>query len=151
MITRATFTRLTFILLTFTRLTLPRLTFTRLTINVYTVLICVAILSGCGKETPELTGVDLQAWKEDKHGCEGKRTAMTEAIRQQKNKLLGLDEMAIVKMLGKPDRNELYRRNQKFYRYFLQPSEACASPEKMPLQLIIRFNAMGLAKETMIE
>jgi hypothetical protein len=77
---------------------------------------------------------------------------MADAIRSQKDKLLALDEMEIVQLLGKPDENELYKRNQKFYYYYLTPSESCASDEGLKSsRLVIRFNAMGLAKEITIE
>src|ERR1043166_981650 len=64
----------------------------------------------CGKALPELEGVDLKAWKDDSNGCQHKRSQMTDAIRKEKNKLLALDELQIVKLFGKPDRNELFKR-----------------------------------------
>lgn len=77
---------------------------------------------------------------------------MTTAIDREKEKLLALDEMKIVKLLGKPDRNELFTRNQKFYEYFLEPSPECGgNSTKVAKKLVIRFNAMGLAKEVAIE
>lgn len=76
---------------------------------------------------------------------------MVTAIEAQKEKLLALDEMAIVKLLGKPDRNELYKRNQKFYYYYLQPGEDCSSFAGSAKRLAVRFNAMGLAKEIIVE
>lgn len=106
---------------------------------------------GCGKPVPELTSMDLQAWKEDKNACLNKRAPMQDAIRQQKEKLLALDEKKIISLLGKPDQNELYRRNQKFYSYFITPAPACEVAVTTPIVLIIRFNAMGLAKEVVIE
>jgi outer membrane protein assembly factor BamE (lipoprotein component of BamABCDE complex) len=60
--------------------------------------------------------------------------------------------MQIVELLGRPDRNELYKRNQKFYYFNLKPAPDCPNynPEDNA-RLAIRFNAMGLAKEVMIE
>ena len=76
---------------------------------------------------------------------------MSESIKSQKEKLLSLSENQIVQLLGKPDQNELYKRNQKFYSYFISPSPEC-SPEITSSEiLIIRFNAMGLAKEVNFE
>jgi hypothetical protein len=111
------------------------------------------ILISCGKSLPELEGIDLRTWKDDKNGCGNIRSSQIESLRAQKNKILALDEMQVVKLLGKPDRNELYKRNQKFYLYYLQPSEECTSikPLIQPLKLTIRFNAMGLAKEIAVE
>jgi outer membrane protein assembly factor BamE (lipoprotein component of BamABCDE complex) len=78
---------------------------------------------------------------------------MSSAIEMQSKKLLALSEQEIVTLLGKPDENELYKRNQKFYYYFLEPSKQCSDTlgENDPQKLVIRFNAIGLAKEVSIE
>jgi outer membrane protein assembly factor BamE (lipoprotein component of BamABCDE complex) len=116
-------------------------------------LALTVITSSCGKSLPELEGIDLKTWKDDKNGCTNIRSNQIESLRTQKNKILALDEMQVVKLLGKPDRNELYKRNQKFYLYYLQPSKECSvvKPLIEPLKLTIRFNAMGLAKEIAVE
>jgi hypothetical protein len=80
------------------------------------------LLLSCGKSLPELSGIDEKTWKDDKNACAGKRTVMMESVRSEKDKLLALDEMQIVRLLGKPDRNKLFTRNQKFYEYFLEPA-----------------------------
>ena len=73
---------------------------------------------------------------------------MAEALLSQKEKLLSLSELEIVDVLGKPDQQELYKRNQKFYYYFIKPSRDCnPSLSGNSLRLVIRFNAVGLAKE----
>lgn len=114
-------------------------------------LLCLFILVSCGKPLPTIEGIELRAWQQDKDACNGKRTATISLLREQKNKLLGLDEMKVVKLLGKPDENELYKRNEKFFHYFLEPSEKCNTRgKKAPLRLNIRFNAMGLAKEVLV-
>lgn len=109
------------------------------------------ILFSCGKSLPELEALDAKVWKNDTNGCDSKRIEMADAIIKEKDKLLALDEMEIVSLLGRPDRNELYKRNQKFYYYFLEPSEECTAPTKDARKLVIRFNAMGLAKEILVE
>ncbi len=77
---------------------------------------------------------------------------MQEAMVAQQDKLLALEELQIVELLGKPDQNELYKRNQKFFYYYLQPSRECNPGDTLsPKRLSIRFNAMGLAKEVAIE
>ena len=114
------------------------------------IVIALLVIS-CGKPSPELKNIDLVRWQSDPNGCAGVRVQMIEAWQTEKKNLLGLNEMEIVDVLGKPDQQELYKRNQKFYRYFLQPGPACSSPENNPKKLIIRFNAVGLAKEISIE
>jgi hypothetical protein len=118
----------------------------------FSALFFLVILVSCGKPLPSLEGIELDAWEQDKFACSGKRASTIYLLKEQKNKLLGLDEMGIVKLLGKPDENELYKRNQKFFHYFLEPSEKCSSSgKKNPVRLNIRFNAMGLAKEVMVD
>jgi hypothetical protein len=110
------------------------------------------ILVSCGKPLPTLEGIDLQTWKDDKDGCSGKRSSMLPAINSQSEKLLTLSESEIISLLGRPDENELYKRNQKFYYYLLEPSKTCSDTIAVdPKKLVIRFNAIGLAKEVVVE
>lgn len=110
------------------------------------------IVSGCGRELPKLENLDLKQWSQDKNACGTYRTENLESLKSQKEKLLALKEMQVVELLGRPDRNELYRRNQKFYYYYLKPAPECPNYNTdNSARLAIRFNAMGLAKEVMIE
>ena len=117
----------------------------------YTIVSLFFLLS-CGKALPSFEGIDLQAWKDDKQACHGARSSMIEAMDTQSKKLLALSQQEVIGLLGKPDENELYKRNQKFFYYFIQPSAACTnSNTQNPKKLVIRFNAVGLAKEVSIE
>ncbi|HZX74796.1 MAG TPA: hypothetical protein VFE57_10260, partial [Cyclobacteriaceae bacterium] len=100
---------------------------------------------------PLLEGVDTELWKSDKYGCLKQRIQFISAITSQKDKLKSLNEDDIIDLLGRPDQNELYSRNQKFYRYFLEPGPSCEGAVENPKRLIIRFNAIGLAKEVSVE
>jgi hypothetical protein len=118
----------------------------------FALIIVCANVTSCGKKTPTLDGVDLAVWKGDKNACKGDRKKFAEAITKEKTKLLALDEIKIVNLLGNPDRNELLKRNQKVYYYFLDPALECAGDSLVTSQkLIIRFNAMGLAKEVEVK
>jgi hypothetical protein len=114
-------------------------------------LLLVSLVTGCGKPLPTLEGFDKEAWITDPKGCLGKRKAMTERVRSEKEKLLALDEMKIVALLGKPDVNQLYKRNQKFYHYYIDDSSQCGGVGGTSSKLVIRFNAMGLATEASLE
>jgi hypothetical protein len=110
------------------------------------------LVLSCDKPLPTLEGVDAQRWKEDKKGCLHFRRMMSRAIEEEKEKLLALNDLQITTLLGKPDQHELYKRNQKFYYYFIDAAPACRPGEDSTAQkLVIRFNAMGLAKEVSIE
>ena len=115
------------------------------------VSLVVLLIAGCGKPLPSFDHVNLKAWKEDKNGCKYLRMTMDSSLVAQKQKLLALDEKQIIALLGKPDQNELYKRNQKFYRYFISPAAACGDSTGVSKALTIRFNAVGLAKEISIE
>ena len=109
-------------------------------------------LFSCGKPLPTFNDIDLQAWQDDKLGCTGKRTSMVTALEDQSEKLLALSQQDVIRLLGKPDENELYKRNQKFFYYYVQPSKACSDTVTLkPKKLVIRFNAVGLAKEVEIQ
>lgn len=105
----------------------------------------------CDKPLPQLENMDLTKWRNDKNGCSGDRIDMLVSLTSQKDKLKGLSEDGILKLLGKPDQNELYKRNQKFFYYFLEPSVKCDPSKTNAKRLSIRFNAMELAKEVVIE
>ncbi len=109
------------------------------------------VLLSCGKALPSFEGLDLERWKEDKNGCIGDRAQSIQALESQKDKLKSLSQMEVVNLLGRPDRNELYKRNQKFFYYFLEPGVVCGIEKENPKRLSVRFNAVGLAKEVVIE
>lgn len=111
----------------------------------------VFIIFACGKPLPVVENIDMQAWKSDEKGCQHIRTISIDVLKKQKQNFLGLSEMDIVNVFGKPDQNELYKRNQKFYYYFLQAGPSCKQPDADALRLVVRFNATGMAKEISIE
>ena len=116
-------------------------------------LIVIALIAvSCRNKLPELQGIDAEVWLHDKNGCNNKRSSMITALETEKDKLLTLTEMEIIDLLGRPDQNELSKRNQKFYYYYINPGPACdATSDASAKKLSIRFNAMGLAKEVAIE
>jgi hypothetical protein len=112
----------------------------------------VLLFVGCGKSVPEIDGLDAVAFKSDRNGCKGSRITAEHSLVREREKLLALTEMQIVRVLGKPDQNELYKRNQKFYTYFLEPAPKCTGDStRVSKKMIVRFNAMGLAKEITFE
>lgn len=120
--------------------------------NICKSLSIVVLLScfACDKPLPTLEGIDRQRWGQDRNGCHHERAGMRRAIEGEKEKLLALDEMQVVKLLGRPDRNELSSGKQKFYYYFIEASPDCGAHDSTAQRLAIRFNALGLAKEVAI-
>ncbi len=109
------------------------------------------ILLSCGRPLPTLDGINLDLWKKDKDGCEALRMSDIENLRKEKEKLKRLTEMQVVELLGRPDESILLTRNQKFYHYYLGAGPNCTVPDPAALKLVLRFNAMGVLKETLIE
>ena len=113
-------------------------------------LITLFIAGACGKSLPSFDGINLATWKNDRNGCLGTRLKTIRNLQDQKNKLQGLTEMQIIDLMGRPDQNELYKRNQKFYYYGLEPGVACGG-QAQTRRLSVRFTAMGIAKEIAVE
>ena len=114
-------------------------------------LIFLFLLMSCGKPIPVLDRFNITEWKNDKNGCAGKRILNRESIIQQKEKLLSLTETDLVRLIGKPDETELYKRSEKFYKYYFSNGPGCPKDSIASSALIVRFNAMGLAKEVVVE
>ncbi len=111
----------------------------------------ICLLACCTPKNPEIRFIDLAKWQTDRHGCTGYRSESANAIFQQKEKLLGLTENQVLRLLGKPDAAELYRRNQKIYYYSLTADSTCSHPAQKPLKLALYFNATGRVKEVLRE
>ena len=116
-----------------------------------TLLLSLLILVSCSKPIPKIDDVDLTVWKNDPKGCKGQREQYVESLREQHDKLKGLSERDLTKLIGNPDRNDLSERHTKSYRYFIAPGPGCTGVDSIGLSLIIRFNATGVSREVAIE
>ena len=117
--------------------------------KIFNPLILILLFFSCDRPLPTLDGIDQTKWKNDKNGCNGSRSAMLESLKQQQTKLQGLSEMQVINILGRPDQNELYKRNQKFFFYWITGSSC--TKDSVKIRLGIRFTAMGFAKEISFE
>ena len=119
----------------------------------FTISVIILLLSvSCRPDEPEFNGVNMDQWRADREACDGARMVTKDTLSVQKDKLLALTESEVVDVLGTPDLQELSKRNQKFYYYYLEPHGECATDSsRQPLRIALRFNAMGLAKEVRIE
>jgi len=110
----------------------------------------ILIISGCSNNTS--VSFDNESWKLDSYGCHEKRVKLYKVIIECQDEILGLTNKEIIKILGKPERNELYQRNQKFFIYHISPASRCnITNDEEILFLFIRFNAVGLSQEVFVQ
>lgn len=108
---------------------------------------CSLLFGGCHRKK-RLVDFDSDRWIEDRQGCNAERILMKDDLLKVKFKLRGKSTSEISDILGKPDAQELYQRNQKYYIYYMEPGPVCNNKENTtPLCLYIRFSAVGIASE----
>lgn len=113
-------------------------------------LLLLPAFYACTSQPVEIEGFNSYVWQQDKWGCAGERAALLEPLMEGKEKILGLREPEVIRLLGKADEMELYTRNQKFLIYYLKPNLHCSaatSKEANAKALHVRLNAMGMAQE----
>jgi hypothetical protein len=109
-------------------------------------------LTSCQKSI-DLQGFDNQMWKQDTKGCQNKRQALLADFEQKiKPQLKGLTEKELIAVLGKADKQELFKRNQKFYSYYLEAGKQCeaGTTNTTPRRLQIRIDAINQVSEVVI-
>ena len=113
-------------------------------------IIVLLFFTACANKT-DLGEFDTGAWKEDRHGCDKKREKLVEQLKPVKQNLLGLYQKSIIKILGQPEGQELYKRSQTYYIYYIDPSDECEQGIENPRKLEVRFTALGIANEVNIK
>jgi hypothetical protein len=132
------------------KMTLRRIWF----IMAVVLLVSPMYISGCTtrkKKLRKLENFDDQVWIQDKNGCKGERMLLKDNLLASKYYMRGLKAEQIEEYLGKPDAQELYDRNQKYYIYYLEPGPKCSDAKEKPLALFVRFTAVGIANEFTIK
>ena len=99
---------------------------------------------------PDLGKLSSNHWKSDKNGCLGKRLDLLPELIAIREKLKGQTQNQIIQLLGKPDQQEIYKRSQKFFTYYISGNNSCNDHEKDMVYLQIRFNALGNSNEVLI-
>lgn len=112
-------------------------------------VLSIYLMASCTKKA-DLGDFNQEQWKNDPNGCLGERAQMVDDIREAKSKLLGLYQKSIIKVLGRPEQEELYKRSQTYYIYAIDPSKECSEPDADPRFLRIRFTSLGIANEVNI-
>lgn len=110
----------------------------------------ILLTTSCTKKI-DVGDFNSEKWISDQQGCSGHRAEMVEDILEIRENLLGLYQKSIIKVLGKPEGEELYERSQTYYWYYIDPSEKCDSTYENPRRLTIRFTALGIANQVDIK
>ncbi len=108
------------------------------------------IFIGCNSSI-HIDGFSAEEWKEDKNGCLQKRVNEINILMDGKSNILGQSENEVLSLLGKPDKNQLYSRNQKIFVYYIAHKTNCENINfSESTYLSIRINAIGVASEMFV-
>ena len=110
------------------------------------------LLPGCHSPV-DIDNFDEAAFRSDPEGCLGIRANMKDLLFAADTHFKSLSQEAIYATLGKPDRQELASRSQKYFVYYIDPAPECQGNDtsSLPLTLYIRFSAMNRASEVKYE
>src|SRR5690606_34687259 len=114
-------------------------------------LIFLSLTFACSSKR-DTGNMNMENWKSDRYGCKGLRIQDLEELERLKHSYLGVDNQALIKTFGRPDRVELVDKSQTFFLYFLEPSGNCdgVEIEKEPLRVLFRLNAISKVSEVTI-
>ncbi len=108
----------------------------------------LCLLFGCAEQA-RMDGFDSEKWRQDKKGCQDQRRAMLQDFDVIRLDLYGRDENDIKDILGKPDAEQLMRRGQRVFIYYLEPGAQCTERNKLSEanRAEVRLNALNKVSE----
>ena len=111
--------------------------------------LCVIFLLASCTHKPDLNGLDVVLFKNDRGACRGDRLQQMTWLKANKVTWKGVSSNDVEAILGKPDIQQLADRNQEYYIYFLERGEHCAkiTNPSQAKTMAFRFSAIGLATE----
>jgi hypothetical protein len=106
------------------------------------------LLLACSEPT-RLEGFDSSRWQQDRKGCQDQRSQMIADFDGIRRNLYGRPEAEIKDILGKPDAEQLMRRGQRVFIYYLEPGAHCSERNKLSEanRAEVRFNALNKVSE----
>ncbi|MCU0446598.1 MAG: hypothetical protein MUE85_16955 [Microscillaceae bacterium] len=121
-------------------------------LKILVVIVGLASLMAC-KEAPKLDNFDKTEWVKDRQACLNLRSKYLASLESQKLKLKGLGQNQVMQLLGKPDIQELYNRNQRFYIYFYEKGAQCEGKADIINGKVIkiRISALDAVTEVLIQ
>jgi hypothetical protein len=115
-------------------------------------ILLVQTVASC-KKAVDLQGFDANSWKQDTNACQNKRIALYEDFEKKiKPQLKGLSETELIALLGRADKQELFKRSQKFYYYYIEAGKHCANSGLVTQarMLQIRLDAINKVSEIVV-
>ena len=110
-----------------------------------------SILISCSGRRISEEAFSSKTWKNDKNGCNNDRLALLKDFETVKHQLIGMSENETRKILGTPDKVQLFERSQKYYIYFIESGSQCENGEnignKEGRSYHIRFNSINQVNE----
>ncbi len=107
-------------------------------------LFILLLLAAC--TTPEsMRDFDSDTWKADKNGCEAKRTDLVPAFEKFRKDMIGKKEYLVRSVLGKPDKENLLKRSERIYYYYIEPGDQCQNKAELSdaNRVEVRINSLG--------
>ena len=118
-----------------------------------TVSVCLLIflIISCNSNSLSIEGFDSADWESFGNNCLP-RLEQAQLLVEKRELLIGQSQEDLRKLLGTPDRHEIYKRSEKFIVYYIEPGQSCSEGEVDSLRsyLSIRFTSLGPAKEVLI-
>ncbi|MEM1137180.1 MAG: hypothetical protein AAGI07_15180 [Bacteroidota bacterium] len=108
------------------------------------------LITACSSKRISEDAFESSIWKNDKMGCESKRLDLLDNFEAIKSKIIGISENDTRRLLGAPDKVQLFERSQKFYIYFIEPGKQCegnAHNQKEGRSYHVRFNSLNQVNE----
>jgi hypothetical protein len=110
-------------------------------------IISITLITSC-KNKIELQEFDTARWIADKGGCTGDRKELALELVKIKSRFKGHSSDDVVATLGKPDKEDLHSRNQKFYYYFIEPGPHCTNKYLKSESDVVTFRISAMNRVT---
>jgi hypothetical protein len=92
--------------------------------------------------------VDSATWKANARACKGERLSAWGDFKSSKEGFVGASEKSVLNVLGMPDRQELYLRNQRVFYYYITPGRQCSKLDTVEgRQIYLRISATNKVTE----
>lgn len=102
----------------------------------------ILFLVACSDRSTQLD-FDSEAWKNDPKGCSGIRGDLVAKIKKIKPNLIGLDELTVLSVFGKPEKEQLSSRGTKTFYYYINGGRDFCGTNEVPWILSIDFGALN--------